>query len=221
MGDAQGTLNEKIAAGSTEFKEAKADVADMQVAVGKALKPIKDLAIQGFMLLADILIALEPAIEAVGEVLAGITAILSPLIDALGKLIDWLFKTKDALRNLRDESERTRDAWWRLDNQIAKVIGREIPSWMKPSIIPFSRFHSGGTVPGPTGTEQVVKVQAGETITPAASAASPLHQPSAGVTINVTVNAGLANPTDTAREIVDLLVEYTQLNGPVNIKTKG
>jgi hypothetical protein len=42
-----------------------------------------------------------------------------------------------------------------------------------------------------------------------------------GTTVNVTVQAGLSNPQETARAVVDILEDYTRINGPVDIAVRS
>lgn len=219
MAESQGTLNEKIEDGSTEVKEAKADIDDMQVAVGNALMPVKKLALQGFLILADILIALEPAITAVGEVLDALLTILKPVIQVVGVLAQLLGGALSVaiqavtrlLQPLINLLQKASDIFGQFTS---KVRNFKMPSFKLPS------FHSGGTVPGAPGTLQPIMAQGGETVgRPGAGGGAG----GGGVTMvnNVTVEAGISSPDDVARAIVDLLTDYTQSQGAIDVKVTG
>jgi len=218
MAAAQGSLNEAMADGSTEVKEAKADIDDMQVAVGEALMPIKKLALEALLILADVLIALQPAIEAIGELLAAVLEIITPLIDIIAGLASIIAGVLSAaisglMNLLRPLIDLLSKASQKFGAFTSKVRSFKMPSFKLPS------FHSGGTVPGATGSLQPIMAQGGETIGRPGGGGGGGGAPS--TVVNITVNAGLSSPMDTARTIADLLETYTQSNGAINVKVRG
>jgi hypothetical protein len=216
--DAQGQLNADIAAGNTEVKEANADIQDMQVVVGQALMPIKKLAFEGIKVLADMLIALEPAITAVGEVLMLLFEIIKPLLPVVSALASLLggalsrsiTQVTNLLKPFLDMVKRVTSAVGSMINAIGNI---RLPSLRMPS------FHSGGRVPGAEGTLQPIMAQGGETIGRPGSGSRGAAAPS--TVVNITVNAGIASPQDTAREIADLLTEYSAIQGGLDIKVRS
>lgn len=227
----QGALNEAIAAGNTEYKEATADIADMQVAVGEALTPIKKLALEGFMVLADVLIALEPAIVAVGEVLSMVLEVAKPLFDIIGVLAEILGGAlSSAVRTVTKVLEplgKILSGITGFLNGVASAA-RSVVSALKSIKIPsFGRGggsrHSGGDVPGAPGTLVPILAQGGERVVPGGQANSNGAGGAGGggaTVINITVN-GAVDKMGTARQIADLLIDYTQAQGAVDIKVTG
>jgi hypothetical protein len=217
---AQGTLNENIEAGNTEVKEAKADIDDMQVAVGNALMPIKKLALQGFLILADILIALEPAIVAIGELLEALLVIIKPLLSILstlatilgGEVSKSITRVSELLAPLINLLTKASESFGRFTT---KVSNFKMPSFKLPS------FHSGGTVPGAPGSLQPIMAQGGEQVSRPGAPGGPAAGGGGGTVVNITVNSGLSSSTDVARTIVDMLTDYTQSQGPIDVKVTG
>ena len=65
-------------------------------------------------------------------------------------------------------------------------------------------------------------LQGGERVVPAGAGGKMGGQGGGGgTTINVSVTAGLSNPQETARAVVDLLEDYTKINGPVDIQVRS
>lgn len=82
----------------------------------------------------------------------------------------------------------------------------------------FPRLHTGGIVPGRVGQEVFANLQAGEAVLsidqvrklragPAATSAT------GGQVINVTVNAGVGNPAEIGRTVVDTILAYESRSG--------
>ena len=216
----QGALNDAMESGSTEVKEAKADIADMQVEVGNALMPIKKLALQGFLILADILIALQPAIEAIGEVLGvlgdAITSLM-PLVSAVAKLLGGVLSVavKTLIAVLQPLLDLIRVVGEALGDLVKDFDNFKMPNINIPSL---PRFHSGGTVPGVRGQEVPIMAQAGERVSGGHSSGGG---GGGGTVVNITVQAGISDPQAVARKVADMLTEYTAVNGPINVKTRG
>ena len=76
-------------------------------------------------------------------------------------------------------------------------------------------FASGGIVPGATGQAQLAVVHGGERVQTPQQQRSGGGGGGGGQVFNITVNAGLANPSETAVAIVDLLRLYQRTQGAV------
>ena len=219
---AQGGLNEAIAEGSTEYKEANADIADMQKEVGDALQPIKKLTLEGLVILSRVLVALGPIFDMVSVALDRLLRLIQPLLDLLGWLIDKIGVVIGWFTQLDSWLGRLGGSFDRLSGKIRSAFSWTPPSWMQSMGI--RGFHSGGTVPGPPGSEQTVRVQAGETIQGASTSrtmAAGGDGGAAGPVINVTVNAGVGDPMAIGREIANVLGEYSRNVGGVDVQIRG
>ena len=208
-----GKLEEAIASGNTEFAQAEADIKDMQVEVGNALMPIKKLALEGVLVLAEVLTSLQPAIEAVGDLLSALLIIIKPLLSlvsllaqvlggALGVALKLVMKLLEPFLKLL---ERVSGAIGKLVSKMKGLKG--IGGLKMPS------FHSGGRVPGAEGSLQPIMAQGGETVGRGGGGAG-----GPGTVVNITVEAGVSAPQDIARTISDMLVEYTAVQGPIDLK---
>ena len=223
--EATGTLDEKMASGATSVRDAKASIADMQKQVGDALMPIKQLTWEGIKVLADVMTELAPVVDAVGVILAMLLEIIKPLLPIITVLAELLGeRLTQAVSILMTVLE-----------PLLKLLEKLVTAFMSvasaaknalSAINPFSgggismpSFHSGGTVPGAKGNLQPVMAQGGETIGRGGSGGG--GGGGGGTVINITVQAGISSPMDTARTIADLLTEYSQAQGALNIKVSG
>lgn len=83
----------------------------------------------------------------------------------------------------------------------------------------FPRLHTGGIVPGRRGQEVFANLQAGEMVLSLAQvdalrkAQTVAPAGGAGTVINVTVNAGVGNPAEIGRTVVDTIKAYEARNG--------
>jgi hypothetical protein len=101
--------------------------------------------------------------------------------------------------------------------------GFTVPDWIpglggKSFSIP--RFHSGGIVPGPIGKDVLANLQAGEMVLSIAQVKALRSQQSAATTtaggttvINVTINAGVGDPAEIGRRVVDSIRSYEKVSG--------
>ena len=223
---AQGVLNEKIESGSTATRDAKATIKDIQKQMGDALMPLKKLTWEGFKILADVLTALAPTIDAVGVVLQLLFEIIEPLLPIVTFLAELL----------GERLTKSIELLMRALEPLLKLLVRIAEGFMKvtsaaknamSALNPFSggfsmpSFHSGGTVPGATGTLQPIMAQGGETIGRPGTQGAGGGGGGGGQVINITVQAGVSSPMDTARTIADLLTEYSQAQGALNIRIAG
>ena len=77
-------------------------------------------------------------------------------------------------------------------------------------------------MPGPPGSEQLVRAQAGERIVArnqSGPSASGGGGGGPGVVINI--SAGVGDPLEIGRQVADVLTEYTRVNGPLDISVTG
>jgi len=98
--------------------------------------------------------------------MAGIPGVLRSAFSGLVSIISWPFRTAFNF---------VADAW----NNTVGRLSWSVPGWVPQiggntiSAPHLPKFHSGGTVPGPPGSEMVAVLQAGETITPPGQASKP------------------------------------------------
>jgi len=81
----------------------------------------------------------------------------------------------------------------------------------------FPRLHTGGIVPGRRGAEVMANLQAGEMVLSLAQVDAMRNGRAVtgggGTVINVTVNAGVGNPAEIGRTVVDSIKAYESRNG--------
>jgi len=77
------------------------------------------------------------------------------------------------------------------------------------------RLHTGGVVPGPIGTEVPTILQAGEGVLSIKQMATLRAAPASGgsVVYNISVDAGINDPAEVGRRVVDTIRSYERLNG--------
>lgn len=95
--------------------------------------------------------------------------------------------------------------------------GFTTPDWIpgiggKSFTIP--KLHQGGIVPGPIGQEVPAILQAGEAVLPIQAVRNlAAERQGSGTTYNITVNAGISDPAEVGRRVVDAVKSYERLNG--------
>jgi hypothetical protein len=194
---ATGSLDEQMDSAAVKSNQFAARMADVQTQVGTALLPLKELALEVLLALVPILEALNPLIKLFGALVGGLVKLITPVINLVARLTQGFAD---------------------LINTAAKAMSAINPfkGFRMPS------FHSGGVVPGPTGSSQMAMLQGGERVVPAGAGSRMAGGGGgSGTTVNVTVQAGLSNPQETARAVVDLLEDYTRINGPVDIAVRS
>ena len=78
----------------------------------------------------------------------------------------------------------------------------------------FPTLHKGGIVPGPIGQEVPAILQAGEAVLPIQAVRNlAAERQGGGTTYNITVNAGISDPAEVGRRVVDAVKSYERLNG--------
>jgi len=95
--------------------------------------------------------------------------------------------------------------------------GFTTPDWI-PGIggkrFEIPRLHSGGIVPGPVGMEVPAILQAGEAVLPIQAVRNLAgERQGGGTTYNITVSAGISDPAEVGRRVVDAVKSYERLNG--------
>lgn len=95
--------------------------------------------------------------------------------------------------------------------------GFSLPSWV-PGIggkeFRIPTLHTGGIVPGPVGKEVPAMLQAGEAVLPIQAVRNlAAERQGGGTTYNITVNAGVSDPAEVGRKVVDTIRQYERLNG--------
>jgi hypothetical protein len=149
-----------------------------------------------------------------GIVSFGVNAIRS----ALGGLIGWVGGAFANIGNLilspfRSALGAFRGLW----NSTIGGKGFTTPSWVpgfggKEFRIPT--LHQGGIVPGPIGQEVPTILQAGEAVLPIQAVRNlAAERQGGGTTYNITVHAGISDPAETGRRVVDAVKSYERLNG--------
>jgi hypothetical protein len=194
---ATGSLDEQMDSAAVKSNQFAARMADVQTQVGTALLPLKELALEVLLALVPILEALNPLIKLFGALIGGLVKLITPVINLVARLTQ-------GFADLINTAAKAMSA-------INPFKGFKMPS-----------FHSGGVVPGPTGSSQMAMLQGGERVVPAGAGSRMGGQGGgSGTTVNVTVQAGLSNPQETARAVVDILEDYTRINGPVDIAVRS
>lgn len=210
----QGAFNEAMADGATASNEFGATMGDAQTKVGAALVPLKQLAAEVLVQLADILIALAPLLEIVTALFRGLAPILKPVIWALGQFADGIEIIVGWVRSLVD---------W-----LGKA-GNKVTQFVNSAIRNLNRLNpfKGLSIPGVGSFGRSSSRSAGVGATTSAAGATGVGSRSAGPTsagpttvINVTAEAGISSPMETGQAIADVLRQYTRNNGPLDIEIR-
>jgi hypothetical protein len=78
----------------------------------------------------------------------------------------------------------------------------------------FERFHMGGVVPGPPGSEHLAILQAGERVIPAGHSTGGTGSGGGSATFNISVNvAPGGSPAETGAAVVDAIRSYERVAG--------
>lgn len=77
----------------------------------------------------------------------------------------------------------------------------------------FPKLHQGGIVPGRVGQEVPAILQAGEAVLPIKAVRNLAEGRSGGTTYNIHVSAGISDPAEVGRKVVDAVKSYERLNG--------
>jgi phage-related minor tail protein len=130
-------------------------------------------------------------ISTFGMIKDGIGNAFSGIFD----LITWPFKT--AFNFIAD-------AW----NNTVGQLSFSLPDWLPPplrgrsfSMPRIPKFHQGGIVPGPPGSEMLAMLEGGEMILPR----DAVMGMTAGQNVNVVINTVAGNPTEIERIVIDAI----------------
>jgi hypothetical protein len=139
---------------------------------------------------------------------------------ALSDLLQWMFGVGDGAERMAGRFRRAIAPLKAVADGVASAV-RGISS-AYGAVSGFAGrvggmlgFAQGGVVPGQPGQPQLAVVHGGERVLTAAQQRESGGGAGGGQVINVTVNAGLANPYETATAIVDLLRVYQRTQGPL------
>ena len=217
-----GALTEAQEQGATGMNEFKARMADVQTELGSALLPLLKVAIDLLLILADILEALAPLFEVVGKLVFYFATGLQAIINVVRPLIGWLFDLERIVKGVEHEVNKLRDMFDRAGRALRNAFSWTPPSWVQSLGVRGFSFHSGGVVPGPPGSDQLVRAQAGERIV-ARNQSGPSANGGGGGGPGVVINisAGVGDPLEIGRQVADVLTEYTRVNGPLDISVTG
>lgn len=208
--DETGAMAEATEEGSLKQQEFDSKMKDVQTSVGGALLPLKELLLDVLLLLIPVLEALNPLFESLGAIIKVVTAILGPFVDIIGFAIKFLSDLSNALYGLFSPVARLGDYFSNLSSKIRSAFSWTPPSWMRN--LGIAGFHSGGTVPGAPGSEQLIRAQGGERVVPS-SGVTAMDNNGGGATYNITVNSVMGDPMEIGRQIQDILDEYARQNG--------
>jgi hypothetical protein len=138
--------------------------------------------------------------------------------NALDGLLDWVGSAFSNIGNaILSPFRAALGAFRGLWNSTIGGKGFTTPSWVpgfggKEFRIPT--LHTGGIVPGPLGKEVPAILQAGEAVLPIQAVRNlAAERQGGGTTYNITVNAGISDPAETGRRVVDAVKSYERLNG--------
>jgi hypothetical protein len=224
LADETGALADAMANGATKANELTAEMKDAQEEVGQAGQIIKgtlnDALLKAINLLKDIgkwiadtMVWLDRFGTRNDNVLGKLALLLSDIMEAFFGVGDGAQRMAERLHRflapVRTLIDGIRSAASGL-NSVVGGIGR-VGTSLAGKVLGFD---TGGVVPGPTGSAQLAVVHGGERIQTPQQQAFGAGGGGAQV-INVTVNAGLANPYETATAVVDLLRLYQRTQGPL------
>ena len=146
-------------------------------------------------------------VTAIGNIMSTIGSKVSSALSGVASLITTPFSTAFSL---------IKTLW----NSTLGGKGFTFPDWVpglagKSFTIP--KFHNGGVVPGRRGAEVMANLQAGEMVLSLAQVDAMRNGRAVtgggGTVINVTVNAGVGNPAEIGRTVVDSIEAYESRNG--------
>jgi hypothetical protein len=223
LADETGALAEAMANGATKQNELNAEMKDGQEAIGQSVQIIKG-ALNSALLGA--INGLQSFGSAIGTNLAkfrnwsqqasgfvgAVARFLSDLLTAMWGVGDGAARMgqrmRDAINSILGPIGGVSRAVGGLLSKIGSVVGQG-----RSLLKRLPGFATGGVVGGATGKPQLAVVHGGEQVlTPAQQRG---QGGGAGQVFNITVNAGLSNPYETATQIVDLLRVYQRTQGPL------
>ena len=222
LSDEFGALTEAINDGRTSSNEFSAEMKDAQEGVGQVGQVLKDFVnvallamIQGLRNLGQ---AIGTALTRFNVFATNASGAVGTVARFLNDLLQAVFRVgsgaenmgrrfRNAINSVLGPIRSARSAVAGLSSRISGVISRA-------RSIRIPGFACGGMVPGAPGQAQLAVVHGGERVQ------TPQQQRmggggGGGQVFNITVNAGLASPNETAVAIVDLLRLYQRTQGAV------
>lgn len=178
LGDLAAVARDIVAAAFGSLRDLIARLTDILQALWDKSEGIRSFFADAFRLGLDILRGAVDAVRAAFDALFG----------SIARVVDIARQAKDILPGIGAGS--------------AADIGRAYLDQQGGSLKIAGSFASGGTVPGPLGSPQLILAHGGETVTPAGGAGG-------GNTYHVTVNG--ANMT--AEQLVSAIKDYERRNG--------
>lgn len=168
--------------------------------------------------------------NALSGIWEGIKSVIRVGVDAVGSILSTIGdKVAGAVSGVANTIKAPFSAAFNgiksLWNSTVGGKGFTVPDWIpglggKSFKIPT--FHNGGIIPGPMGKDVLANLQAGEMVLSIAQVrALRAQQPAATTTaaatgttvINVTVNAGVGDPAEIGRRVVDSIRSYEKVSG--------
>jgi len=225
LGDETGALAEAMATGATKQNELNAEMKDGQEAIGQTVQVLRGALNSALLWTIN---GLESVGAAIGRNLAKFqhwAQNASGFIGSVGRflsdLVNMMFgvgngaarmgqRMRDAINSILGPISGVSRAVGGLLSKIGGVVskGRSLLSRLPG-------FATGGMVGGPVGKPQLAVVHGGEQVLTPAQQRAQAGGGAGGQVFNITVNAGLSNPYETATQIVDLLRVYQRTQGPL------
>lgn len=224
LADETGALSEAIESGNTVTNEMTAEMKDAQEQVGQLGQEVKftlSKAVLGLIsglrslgqflgrTAAEFMNWSQQATGAVGAVTRFLSDFLNMLLGVGNGAANMAARFRGAFASILSPIARARSAISGLSSRVNGVLSR-IRSIRIPG------FATGGIVPGRTGQPSLAVVHGGERVqTPQQQRMGGGGGGGGGQVFNITVNAGLASPNETAVAVVDLLRLYQRTQGAV------
>ncbi len=222
--DETGALEKAMDSGATSTNEISAEMKDAQEATGQVAQVLRDglntalLGVIGF--LGDLGQSIGRYLNwlnRMGETTSGVFGAIFRLASDMAETLfrvgngaeNMAARFRSALATILSPISRVRGALGGLSSRVSSIrasIGR----------IRIPGFATGGTVPGQPGSPQLIMAHGGEQVMTAAQQRGA-GGGGGGQVFNITVNAGLANPAETAVAIVDLLRVYQRTQGSLPV----
>ena len=214
---AMGALADAADSTAAKSNTLNVELEDMQTELGSVVNEIKGPAISA---LTGLLTGFINVNKGIGRFIGGnaarlvfvwIPALKQAMGDAKDAILRFFAQIHDAIMSILAPIKSVSDAFRRFMDRVRNF---RIPKFSFPS------FATGGTVPGTRGSPQMIVAHGGETVTNANAVQRGGNGGGGGggMVINLTVNAGIGNPQETARAIVDVLQIYNRTNGLIPIE---
>ena len=220
LGDETGSLEAQMDSAAVQQNILNAELEDAQTELGAALIPVKAFGVELGLRMVPALNATIVAFLLVIEVGKRVVSLLGSLVDWLSKLGGKVLAVAGHIGGLARSFGNAASQAINMGNRISGAIARIPGTAALGRLRSLFSFHSGGTVPGPTGVETLAMVQGGERISGRRGGHTGGDGAGPGTTINVTIQAGIGDPMEIGRQLVDVLSEYTRQTGPADINVR-